>query len=239
MKKFGLLTIILSMIISITNAQDAGTKKFRFGLQGMPAISWMKPDAKNVSNNGVKLNASYGALIDYKFANNFSFVSGFNVCYTGGKMKSTFDSLTQDVTVAGKETSMTFKSLSSSNEYKLQYLEIPVMLKMTTKEIGYFTYFANIGLGIGCNLKAKGNYTYTYNNGSDEPLLRKDNEDIKDDISFFRPSFIIGGGAEYSLGGSTALLVSANFNNGLTNILKNDEGKTINNFVSLNVAILF
>ncbi|MEI7595432.1 MAG: porin family protein [Bacteroidota bacterium] len=238
MKKIFITAVGLLMIVStISNAQD--TKKFRFGLQGSPSLAWLKPDTKNIQNNGFKLNASYGFIIDYKFADNFSFATGFGVCYTGGKLQISYDSLQQDVLVGGVSTKMTFKGVNASNLYKLQYLELPILLKMTTNEIGYFTYFANIGAGMGFRLKAKGDYNYKYLNGIDEPLLKKENDDIKDDISFIRPSFIIGGGAEYSLGGSTKLIASINFNNGLTDILTDKNNKAINNFVSLNIGILF
>lgn len=241
------ITLILLALITLTNTSfsqdkpaDKKDKKVAIGLQLSPSLNWMKPDAnsKTISNDGVKINLSYGLIFDYKFSQNISLLTGFNVAYNTGKLKISYDSLEQ--IIAPSNTKTTFHNLNGSKTYKLQYLEIPIMLKMSTNEIGYLTYFANIGVGLGANLKAKGNYTYTTTGGSKIDVLTKSDEVIKDDINFMRATFIVGAGAKYSLGGNTSMIASVNFNNGLTNVLKDEKGgKAIANCISLNVGIVF
>ncbi len=58
---------------------------------------------------------------------------------------------------------------------------------------------------------------------------------------------VISGGIEYSLGGSTSLIVGATFNNGFSDVLKGKNNyvnkttahKATNNFIALNLGILF
>ena len=38
----------------------------------------------------------------------------------------------------------------------MQYINIPLGLKLKTNEIGYFTFYANLGLDAGINIKALG-----------------------------------------------------------------------------------
>ena len=38
---------------------------------------------------------------------------------------------------------------------KLKYLEIPLTLRLRTNEIGYITYWVQVGVGLGFNIKAR------------------------------------------------------------------------------------
>jgi hypothetical protein len=49
---------------------------------------------------------------------------------------------------------------------------------------------------------------------------------------------IIGGGLEYRLSGKTSLLGGLTYNNGLTNIAKNDQSVK-NHYVALNIGVFF
>jgi hypothetical protein len=89
--------------------------------------------------------------------------------------------------------------------------------------------------------------------------LSEEDVDIADDIGIFRTSLILAAGIEYNLSGDASILAGITFNNGFNNVLtgdgvvKNAAGsaeivglkptifklKSINNFVSLNVGILF
>ena len=222
------------------DAQTKKDKKIQIGLQGVASIGWFKPDAnsKTITSNGVKLNLGYGFIFDYKFSQNVSFLTGFNVAYNGGKLQMTYDTLPSKFKPANSNTIYT--KLIGQKNYGLQYIDIPLMIKMSTNEIGYLTYFLNIGASVGFNLKANGNYTYTEVGTGDEiKELKKDTEDVKTDIKLFRAMFIVGAGAKYSLGGNASVIGSINFNNGLTNILKNEKGQAINNYISVNVGIIF
>ena len=87
-------------------------------------------------------------------------------------------------------------------------------------------------MGLGINIRAKGDdvIDYKYENAndanapwkeSDLASLTVEDEDIKDDINLFRTSLIIGGGIEYSLSGTTAIIAGITYNNGFSNSLNN------------------
>ncbi len=50
---------------------------------------------------------------------------------------------------------------------------------------------------------------------------------------------IIGGGVEYTLSGSTTLLLGVQFNNGFMDIADGDDLKANSNYLALTVGILF
>jgi len=104
-------------------------------------------------------------------------------------------------------------------------------LKFKTKEIGYLTYFAHLGLTTQMNIKATG--TSSDANSS----LADDN--ISDEINFFNLGYHIGAGAEYSIGGNTALVFGLMYTNGFTDITSSSDDKITTAGIALRLGILF
>ena len=153
---------------------------------------------------------AYGIMGEYSFADNYAFATGAEVSYRGGKL-------------AVKDT---------SSKFNLQYIEIPLSLKMKTNEIGYFTYFAQFGFSPGIRIKSKSETTVQNTTVEDE--------DLNDETSPFNVAMIIGLGGQYSLGGKTSLLMAIVFNNGFTNVFdKGNDAKAISNYLGLNIGVLF
>lgn len=202
----------------------ANAQKFHFGLKIAPGIAWLKSDTKSLDNDGVKLGFSYGIITEFALNKNenYSVATGFEVAYRGGKTS-------QLVSITDANGAI-INSVIKKTKYSLEYLELPVTLKMKTNEIGAFRYFGQFGIVPGINIKAKvtddteGNF---FTDGS------------KSDINSFAASVLIALGLEYNLVGSTSMVVSAGFNNGLTDVLDVNRTKAITNLVSLNVGILF
>ena len=141
-------------------------------------------------------------------------------------------------------------------EYKNQWIELPISLKLKTNEIGYNTYFAQFGFSTGFRIRGRQNTSYLLTTGN----LNEENIDVLKDIAPFRIGLVIGGGLEYNFHGKTALVAGLTFNNGFTNIFNknyyelNPTGevnitnnkvidtitqKASSNFISLDIGILF
>jgi hypothetical protein len=135
-------------------------------------------------------------------------------------------------------------------DYNLKYAEIPITLKLRTNEIGYLTYWAQVGVGLGINIKAKSNDEIHYkkvdiSTSADSTTRWADAtsvldesieaEDIGDDIGIFRTSLIIGGGIEYNLSGDASIVAGLLFNNAFNNILKGNGVENSNNEPALNL----
>ncbi|MCK4570113.1 MAG: outer membrane beta-barrel protein, partial [Bacteroidales bacterium] len=123
-----------------------------------------------------------------------------------------------------------------------KYIQVPVTLKMRTKELGKFRIFGQIGLGTNFLIGAKADDEFTPDQGASS----SEEVDIYDDITFMRESLILGAGVEFLLGGSTNLTAGLVFNNGFMNILKgkNSIEPTINNkananYFALEIGIVF
>lgn len=232
-------------MVNFTFAQDAAPKLFHFGLKVSPTLAWMKSNVKELKNEGVRVGFSYGLITEFGFTKNYAFGTGVDITYRGGKM-----------TYTGSDTSA---MLTSTNIYKLQYVEVPLTLKMKTNQIGPMVYFGQIGVAPGFAIRTKGDMESVFSSAIDTIAGKFDNGNA--DVNKLNLSMIISLGLEYNLGGSTNLLVAVTFNNGFTNVLKDvDEVKDNNetttkintispkesfdqkaasNYVALTVGILF
>ena len=204
----------------------AYAQKFRFGLQGSPLISWMKPDVKSISSTGVKFGFSYGLMLDYNFTDNYAFGTGLTIAQNGGFNKH--DSLLLFRHENKGDLIDTFP-VNSEIEYKLQYVELPLTLKLKTNEIGYMTYFGQFGISTGVNIKAKGNIS---------GAKAMTDEKINEEVNLLNFALSMGGGIEYSLGGKTSFMGGIFFNNGFKDVT-DDAPKVILNYLSLKLGVLF
>src|SRR5690554_612921 len=200
MKKIVSLAIVLLFSFS-TFSQSKG---FQLGLQLSPNLSWFKPVVNKVDNDGLKVGFSYGLTGDFNFSDNYAFSTGLFLLNSGGKLKYAVNHLNSD----------SLKGNTESN-IRLKYIQIPITIKLRTNEIGYMKYYGQFGLGAAFNYGAVANESYRY---SDHDNTDKDFN--KGNVVFFRPSLIIGLGAEYNLSGNTSLVFGASFDNGFLNIFK-------------------
>lgn len=232
MKK--LTTIALFILAGfVSKAQD--DEGLHFGLKITPSIAWLRTDSKGVESDGSKFGFCYGLITEFKFSDHYSFATGLDVTYRGGKLRQTTetnDNIIKTVSIA--ESSST-----------LQYIELPVTLKLKTNEIGYLTYYLQAGLAPGINIRSRGDIkintqtTTLATNSTVTSNVEFTDEDIQDDINNINLSMIIGGGVEYTLSGSTVLLVGLQFNNGLLDVSDSEDLKMNSNMLGLSVGILF
>ncbi|MEE4177972.1 MAG: porin family protein [Bacteroides sp.] len=226
MKKILLSVILLALLAPAAFSLDPSG--FRFGLKASPSIAWMRPEISNYTSDGLRIGFAYGFVGDIRLGDFYDFSTGISINMVGGKLVYPYQlSVTEQVNL--------------SRTYKLNYLEIPLTIKMHTQEIGYLTYYGRFGFGFGVNLRSRA--SDSYESSGDQITIER--EDIKSETRLLRGSLIVGLGVEYSLGGRTALVGGLTFNNGFTNVLKgtNDvigrKPSAINNFLELTFGIMF
>lgn len=221
MKKFLLLISLAIFLATGVYAQNGRT--FRIGLTASPSVSWFTPETRYFVSEGNRIGFSYGLIGDFLLSDYYAISTGLNISHFGGKL-SFNDRKLQEITTVERT-------------YKLQYLELPVTIKLSTPEIGYFTYFGRFGFAPGVNLSAKANDSFVVGNAYTEEV------DIKGQTPLLRAALIVGLGAEYSLGGRLSLFGGLTYNNGFTNNLKGevlDVKPSANaSFVMLNLGVMF
>ena len=263
MKKLFLITICFSMLFGKLVAQEEKKEEasFRFGLKMAPSIAWMRPDdKKSLESNGPALKFAYGLITEFRLSSVASFCTGVEVNYSGGTLNfvNTADKIYYDPSEYTLPVSGTIDSFFvSQRNYKITYIDLPLLLKMKTPEVNGFTYFGMFGINLSIRGKVKANDKGTlisYEGSNEKVLTDYEIPDliITKDMSFFRAGLNVGAGAEYRIAGTTSLFASLNFQNGFTNVLNKESvnlksstkrrsftqnAKT--NFFQLNIGILF
>ncbi len=153
------MVLVLGALLSFSAAQAQQSmdyNKIRFGAYVAPTLSWMRPtstksDDKSyaVENGGSKMGFQYGFVAEYYFAENYGLVLGAQVNHTGGSINANLvDSSKRAAGVASK----------ANMNYTLQYVEIPVAIKLRTDEISNMRFFGQFGLSLGINIGKKATY---------------------------------------------------------------------------------
>ena len=222
---FGLLFINLSAQDGdFTNDPNAKLpdedRKFRFGLQFSPNISWFKATRSGYSSKGSKMGFSYGLSFEYFMTKNYLFSTGLSILNTGGKLERNSYSL-------------------GTEDYKIKYIELPLLIKLRTNEIGYLTYYGQIGFKAGFNFSSNSSLEEAGNDKAGFDLSSITNgENVPSEINPINLALVIGVGVEYNISGNTALMLGVTFNNGFVDQLDGDASANLNYF-ALNIGIYF
>lgn len=226
-----LFTAIFVMGITALFAQY---KPVIFGLRAGAGIDWLKPDAENYESEGIKAGLSWGLIADFFFMENYSVLTGFNVQYLHGELSYP--------TLYALEGEDSLSSGTLERSYMLQYIQIPVSLKMQAEVSEKLALFGKLGIGTAFRLRARADDVFTADGGTTEEYEKN----ISDEVTLMRESFLIGGGVKITLKESTALVVDFTYDNGFGNILKGYNQKYPDveqqaklNFIELGIGIVF
>jgi len=229
MKKIVALIAFLTLLMNGIFAQN----ELRFGFQVSPTFSWMSTDDNTVNKNGTNLGLKLGVISEYYFRENYAFVTGIGFAFNqggtllhekGGKIwtrsELPIDSDLPDGT---------------NLKYDLQYVEIPFGLKLRSKELGYFRYFAEIpSFSLGFKSQARGSIK---GNGLDES-----NIEIKKEVISLFLSWGFGFGGEYSLSASSSLMFGLFYQRVFTDVTRDvaaDRSKAVINNITARFALMF
>jgi opacity protein-like surface antigen len=196
--------IALTLFLSILTCDRISGQYLRFGVFADPVISWFSTDTKAVTNNGARAGFNFGFTFNKYFAPNYAFSSGINILYAGGRL------------INSEPITMSFNNFNSDVPalkpvvYKIQYISVPFGLKFKTNQIGYFTFFTDIGLDPKVLINGK----------ADIPSLSITNENAIKELKDINLSYHIMAGIEYSLGGNTAIVLGLGYENIFLDITK-------------------
>ncbi len=217
MKKllFALFFVCTSVLLY---AQTGDTfRGFKLGIAAHPNFGFLKVVDNNgtVKSDGMRAGFSYGLLGDFAFADNYTFSTGILLTTVNGQ-------------------TVTTGVLEYQTIYKLQYLEIPLKLKLFTNQQNNMRFYGEFGLGNGFNIGAKNDIKYTNN-----AMPMQENVNVSSNIYTYRGSVIIGAGTEFALSGKTKASAGLAFNNGFTKVEQLESGTLKSSYIGLNLAVFF
>jgi hypothetical protein len=200
-----------------------GQSPIRFSVEADPQFAWFKSDDNGIKPNGSIFHMKVGLQMDYFFAENYAFSMGVGINNLGGNL------LYADSTEFSSNGEILLVEPGQSMKMNLQYIDIPLGLKLKTEELGYATFFLQLGFNPMININAKAS--------SDDGGI--DKQDIRESIHPFNLGYHAGIGVEYQLGGSTALIGGLRWSAGLTDVTKNDGANVKTSALTIHIGVLF
>ncbi len=187
--------LILLFLIAVPDGFGQSEQKFSLGIHADPTISWFSTDISEIKNDGARPGFNFGLTFNSYFSPNYSFSTGITLINAAGRL------------TAKDSVVMEFRNFNETVQpgkpvtYKIQYLAIPIGLKLQTNQIGYTTFFTDLGLDPKVVIGGK----------ADIPSLDIKGENAMNELRLFNLSYHITAGIEYSLGGTTAILARFEF----------------------------
>jgi len=215
------IAILLLFVTGSVFAQYAPSPNygFKLGLTAHPTIGWVKPQVGK--SNGVALGFSYGLMGDFNFAENYSFATGLTITTINGKSTQIITQETNPPTQIPYEL-----------KYKLQYIEVPLTLKLKTVKMNDIKWYGQFGLSNDFNIGAKQD-----SDASGKASTRDEN--ISKTIKLYRAGLILGGGAEFELSGNASIAAGLTYNNGFTDITTDKSNNVRNHYIGINFGVFF
>lgn len=205
MKRYFLLLCLVSLIYQAQAQTQIGIK-----VSPLLSVNRVASDDANISatSDGVGFRASFGPIVDFFLMENYYFSTG--LLYTP------------------KRAGITIRGIEQSEDYKLQYLQLPATLKMFTNELALDTRL------------------YFQVGGIPEIKIDEKNTDGDTFVRKFRAidfSVMAGFGIEYRLGVSSTAFAGISYSRGLINAASkrfdNHDFKLKHDLISLDFGMKF
>lgn len=238
MKKLLLLSILVSSSTFGLFAQSGSSRSVKLGFKFSPTVSYARvidkddKDGVELKRNGSAIKMIVGPYIDFGLNDNVTFTSG--IWYSP-----------RSVSLSAKYTEpISGGTITSTSQYNLQYLMIPLYFKFYTNEItsGMKIYFT-LGGSFDIKLVEK-------KNGDDNiGLLTAAKEEGRPLFNYIDASTLVGAGVEYNLKDILTIFGGISYNRGLVNTVNplleingNKPYQNIaikNNMISLDLGVKF
>lgn len=216
----------LGLALGIASAAQA---QIEIGLRISPSLGYSRyTDIKELKfeNDGSRPHFSGGLVIDYFFGENYAFSTGLDLASRGANVK-----VTSTDTIG-----IVMPGASLATKLGLQYLMVPVSLKLFTNEIAPDTrLFAQVGGEIGALIGAKVDGKKT------NPITGEKYSKL---INTPDAAAVIALGAELTMGKSTKVFGDISYHHGLINIadkswVGSGDAQVKNNSIALDLGLKF
>ena len=214
----------LFLCLGLTNLSAQVQGDLKFGVQASPTIGWMSTNSNLIDGDGSNLGLKLGIIGEYYISEQYSIHSGLGFHFNAGGTllyDEEFSSVNiwreslEEVVAAGQLPEDIQSGLAY--DYSLQYLEVPIGLTLRTREFGYLRYFVRPSLHLGILTQSRGELRGARFIDEDERF------NISSEVNPLNLGWSIGGGVEYAISTSTALIGGLSFQSGFADVTTDND----------------
>jgi hypothetical protein len=211
-------------------------KKFKIGFNLSPSIDFFQANTEGINLDKIRTKFGYGLMAEYAFTNNYAITFGLEHKMAGASLDFSTDA---DVRYLDQSDKTEYRLLT--RVHRLDYINIPITLKLMTNQIGYFTYFGQFGvdLSILASSQAKDSRQELLSSTTDTSGVVSEvfgsASEAQDFIGrynqtmFINVKLRIGAGFEWNFSGNTSLVVSVSYHNGFIDLMKDAKKDKVDN----------
>jgi hypothetical protein len=186
----------------------AHSQELVFVVHADPVISWMGSNESEYMSEGARAGFDIGLNVIHYFAENYAISSGISFISAGGSQ-----SAAEPPTIVFKNLDPQILAPGEEVKYNLKYMNIPAGIRLQTNQVGYLTYFTDLGFDIRMLLKST----------VDLPALQIFDENAKEEVFGMNAGWHIGGGVEYELGIDASIIAGLSYAQDFFDITKDLE----------------
>ncbi len=207
---------------------EIGGRSVRLGFKLDPVfINNLRPADNGVEKDGSGFGFSYGLMTDFLFSDgNSAFASGIEVTHATSHLKYTdADKGLYRGQAAG---------LEQKYELRLQYIQIPLSIKLKTNPNNNFLFWGQFGTYLGALIGARGDYQYGATSVTKAKMIKE--------VNPLNMGLLIGAGGEYHVAERTDLFFGLGLENGFVDVTRNkrwNDGKVSLNRWALRLGVFF
>lgn len=249
MKKFFSVILFFSFLSgSIVSQNDSENKNFRFGLRASPQLNWLRSNNNKLyEKSGMAFGFGFGLDLEFRLSKVAHILTGIGGDFLGGKQiyKSTDGygySLNKDNDILQNQdenwnlSSDNYLNKLKSRRVKTTYVNLPIAIKLMTKELSGMKYYGVFGgdIGILTKIIAQDEVEQVDAIVSTDirykPVSTNSDLNISKDCIPVKLSWKVGAGAEYNLSGTTNLFFGINYVRCFTNLYRSESKYLVSDF---------
>jgi hypothetical protein len=213
---------------------------YRVGLHFTPSIAWVMPETRLLNQERAGFGYGYGLLMERKIGNNYFLATGLSVNQLQyGSSLDTNNILQKNGFLAGVN--------NMQYEYRAQYFELPLSIKMRTNQRGAIRIYGQFGISTGVLFQARARITNNPSEFDPEEYFAVNKVvDYKDEllttddrVTALRAGILIGAGIEYLLSGETHAVLGVRLDSPFTDNFRGNELKGRVPSLGLQLGIFF
>lgn len=215
-------SLLFLLLVTAPERVIYAQQNISFGVHADPLVGWFTSDNKEVMNDGARPGLSFGLTFNKYFTRNYAFSTGLNLITAGGNLvcNDTIEMMLNNSTSVLPGNRVT---------YNIKYLAVPLGLKLQSNQIGYVTFFTDLGLDPKFVLGGK----------VEIPAIGIEKENAVNELNNFNMGYHVTGGIEYSLGGTTALVFGLSFDSNFIDITSENGNQPVDKILHKMLSFRF
>ena len=215
-------TFVMFLIIISQRGEINAQQSIGFKVHAEPLAGWFSSYDSDVARRSAKAGFNFGLTFNKYFHENYAFTMGLSLITAGGNV-----SYSDTVTLNFKKPVEVLPE--SKLVYSIRYLAVPAGLKLRSKQMGYVSVFTNVGLDPKFILGGK----------VEVPSQNIAKENADNMLNRLSMGYHIIGGIEYSLGGTSAIVIGIKFDSNFTDVTNYPDAKITHKMLGLHLGFNF